>query len=657
MTAISEIPADQIEPAAGDDESYRFMAPGNPVLTANLASLWAHDPPFAERLEKLTVDHRYQVEAAASGEPTLSILQDARRLFIHSKHRPRDEALRLINSLDIDGKVFFYLFGLGLGYTLQELFNRASDEAVFCIFEPDLGAILAALSHRDFAEMIDSRRIHFFCDLDKSDLFTRLMPFTAMVSLGTVDVELAAAVRLHPEFHSQMQGWLAEFASFCKTNMNTLVLNGRRTLENIARNLGWYACTSDIKRLKDRYIGKPAIVVSAGPSLRKNRHLLKEAANGAIIIAVQTTFAPLLEMGIEPDFVTALDYHDICTRFFEKIPAGVRTELVAEPKATNKIFDLHGGPLTIIGNEMAESLLREMNLGKTGLPSGSTVAHLAYYLAEHLGCNPIGFVGQDLGFTDGLYYVPGTSYEDVWRPELGRFTTVEMKNWEQIVRERPIMRKIPDQAGRPMYTEERLFAYLQQFERDFCRTKTTIIDASEGGSAKRGTRVMPLREMLDTYCNAAIERDVVPALHDSIDPPPNDADVIDRCLISIQNRKDEARDIERISRDTIALLRELHEHIDDQPRVNRLIARIDSLRQQMHALGKTYDLVVQLTQQTELKRFKTDRQVKSKKLSGIDLQREQVSRDIDNVAGMIEAAEAFVQLMDECMEHLKAEAT
>ena len=73
-----------------------------------------------------------------------------------------------------------------------------------------------------------------------------------------------------------------------------------------------------------------------------------------------------------------------------------------------------------------------MKLNKPRMPTGATVAHLAYYVAEHLGCDPIIFVGQDLGFSDGLCYTPGTSYEDVWRPELARFCTVEMKQWEQI---------------------------------------------------------------------------------------------------------------------------------------------------------------------------------------------------------------------------------
>jgi len=60
--------------------------------------------------------------------------------------------------------------------------------------------------------------------------------------------------------------------------------------------------------------------------------------------------------------------------------------------------------------------------------------------------------------------------------------------WEQIARDRYILRRIPDQQGKPMYTEERLFLYLQQFERDFARSAARIIDATEGGALKRGRR-------------------------------------------------------------------------------------------------------------------------------------------------------------------------
>jgi len=71
----------------------------------------------------------------------------------------------------------------------------------------------------------------------------------------------------------------------------------------------------------------------SGSFARKNKHLLHEAAGKAVIIAVQTTLSHCFELGVEPQFVTSLDYHDICTRFFERLPPTLKTELIAEPKA------------------------------------------------------------------------------------------------------------------------------------------------------------------------------------------------------------------------------------------------------------------------------------------------------------------------------------
>jgi hypothetical protein len=632
---------------ASADSSSRFVLPTDAPWLANLAALWAADPELAMAIEAMEGELLYPIEDARSGDPTVSVVSaEGRRVYLHSRHRPREEAERLIEKIDFEEQLFFHVHGLGLGYQLELLFDRAGEEAVFCVFESDLLLLRTTLMTRDLSAIIASRRVLFFTRLDKGNVFTRLNVQTPLISLGTVDIDHAPSIQRHPEFHAQMKAWLAEFASFGKTNMNTLVLNGRRTLENIARNLGWYTATPSVSRLEGLYAGKPAVVVSAGPSLRKNKHKLKALVGHAVIIAVQTTLQPLLEIGIEPDFVTSLDYHEICARFFEKLPKTLRTELIAEPKATIEIFKLNPGPVTVLGNEWAESLLREMELKKGTLTAGSTVAHLAYYVAEHLKCDPIIFVGQDLGFSDGLYYSPGTSYDDVWRPEFGRFCTAEMKQWEQIVRERPILRQIPDQAGRPMYTEERLFTYLQQFERDFSSSKAKIIDATEGGAAKLGTTVMSLAEAASQFC-----RDPLPV----VDKPLNEPDWrrVGDCIASLENRRSEAEEIASIGRETLPLLEELRDHITDQARVNRLIASIDLLRNRMNRHGQTYDLVMQMTQATELERFRADRKIAAKRLRGVDLQREQVTRDIDNVRGVMAAAADFAALMDEVMSQIR----
>jgi len=627
----------------------RYVLSDDAPLLANLAALWTIDPNLAAAIECLHPTPSYPVQISKSGLPTVAIPKPgAGSVCLHSRYQPLDEAKRLIDAIELTDRLCFYVFGFGLGYHVEALFERAGKDAIFCVFEPDLLLLRTAFEQRDYSKLIESRRMMFFPNLDKGDLLTRLTPQAALISVGAENVVHPPSMELAGDFHRQIQAWLEEFASFSRTSLNTVVLNSRRTAENVSRNLAWYVAAPGVAHLHQRHKGEPAVIVSAGPSLRKNKHLLKNLQGQAVMIAVQTTLQPLLEMGIEPNFVTALDYHDICTRFYEKLPPLLKTELVAEPKATSQIFRMYPGPVSLMGNRFAELMLRELSIAKPELPGGATVAHLAFYLAEHLGCDPIIFVGQDLGFSDGLCYAPGTSYEDVWRPELGPFCTVEMKQWEQIVRERFILRRIPDYEGRPMYTEERLFTYLQQFERDFLKSKATVIDATEGGAAKRGATPMKLFDAIERFCNK-------PLSAPSQEHPGFKWDRVSECIELIERRRDEARRIERISRQTLPLLDEIRDHIEDQPRVNRAIGDIDGLRAQMNELGPTYDLITELTQSSQLKRFEEDRKISAAKITGPEKQRRQVARDVENVRGVMEAAADFQRLMDEVIDRIAME--
>jgi hypothetical protein len=629
---------------ASCDYSTRFILQEGAPYLANLAALWVNDPGLAGQIEALPEPGGYPTEPSRSGPPTVALTTAQGRRYLHSRFDPPNEATKLIDTVGT-GKAGYFMLGFGLGYHVEILFDREGDEAIFCIFESDLRLLRTAMESRDLSRLLESRRLMFFIAPDKAELLQRLNPHTALFSVGVETVVHAPSQQIASPFYEQTRIWLEEFESFRQTSMNTLVLNSRRTAQNIARNVGWYVASPSLSRLRDCYKGNPAIIVSAGPSLRKNKHLLKELQGRVVIVAVQTTLQPLLEMGIEPQFVTSLDYHEICTRFFEKLPNHLKTELIAEPKANNAIFEMNPGPLTVLGNDFAEGLLREMKLRHEVMPPGATVAHLAYYLAEHIGCDPIIFVGQDLGFSDGLCYAPGTSYEDVWRPELSRFCSVEMKQWDQIVRERFILRKITDCQGRPMYTEERLFSYLQQFERDFLKTRTRIIDATEGGAAKAGSTAMTLAEARERFCRRELNCSA-PA------HPGLDWTRLSACIASLKARKEEANTIEQIGEQTLPLLTEIRDHLDSQPRVNRAIAAVDALRTRMNELGACYDLITQLTQPTELKRFEADRKIISSRVSGMDRQRLQVERDIENVIGVMRAARDFQQLMDEVISSL-----
>lgn len=615
------------------------------VLVENLAALWASDPALARLVDNVPDSEVLPLTPTKSGHRTASVASGTRSIALASRYDPNEEAAALTARAEAERYELFIL-GMGLGYHVQKLQQRF-DSATLWVFEPDMRVVRAAFECVDLSDAILEKKLRIVTRLNKGQLFAEWTPHLAAMSVGHQVVDHPPSVQLHADFLASARGLVEEFLAFGKTTINTLLVNSRRTCENLAQNIPWYVANPGLGRLKGAMTGKPAVIVAAGPSLRKNKHLLPSAVGKAVIISVQTAFQQLLDIGVEPNFVTSLDYHDICTQFFQHVPRHVRTELVAEPKATPKIFDLNPGPLSLLGNNFIEQLLREMKLDRPCLPSGATVAHLAYYLAEYLGCNPIIFVGQDLGFSDGLAYTPGTSYDDLWRPELSRYNTVEMMQWQRIVRDRGILRKVPDYRGGVTYTEERLYTYLQQFERDFAQSTRTIIDATEGGVAKRGAHVMTLAEALEQHCREPLGT-AVPA-HEGLR-----WDRLGDAAASLTARLLEAEQIESISRQTLPLLRDIRESLENQSRVNQLIAKIDPLRSRMNEIGSTYDLITQLTQQSELDRYAADRRTAASGIDGNEKQRRQIDRDLANVEHMITASEAFEALIKRCIEITRA---
>ena len=86
--------------------------------------------------------------------------------------------------------------------------------------------------------------------------------------------------------------------------------------------------------------------------------------------------------------------------------------------------------------------------------------------------------------------------------------------------------------------------------------------------------------------------------------------------------------------------------------MNRAISRVDALRARMHALNDCYELIMQMSQLTELQRFQADRKIGAAKLDATEKQRRQVTRDIANVEGVVNAAGEFQTLMADVIDNL-----
>ncbi len=626
-------------------------ANGNDLFLKNMRQLWRFDPALAMEVDAVFDDERVPVERARSGGWTAQLATaGGQAIYLHSRHDPEAEAKAFADAVPLDDKFCVVVSGLGLGYHVQALYRRLTGEAVIVCSEPSIPLIASALSCVDLSDAIASRRFILLTDADKNRLHQRLQPFNTLIMLGAQFVAHAPSVRANPQAHAAVREALTEFITYTRMTLMTLVANSRIPCRNIAMNLVHYVSTPSVDILRDRFRGCPGVVISAGPSLRRNMDQLAELQGRAVFVAVQTALRPLAERGITPDFVTSLDFHEMSRKFFEGIPNLDRVHLVAEPKATWVVLDDYPGPVSLLNNDWARLVIGDELGNRGGLPAGATVAHLAFYLAVFLGCDPIIFVGQDLAFTGHAFYVPGVEIHGAWRSELNRFHSLEHKEWERIVRNRPILRTVTGNDGRELYTDELLFTYLEQFEKDIAAVAARVINATEGGARIRGTETMTLREVAERYCAAPIDRERF-AYRDSEcrrDPsrwaPTRD---------ELETRITELDAAERNCEELLRLLEELTGLVDDPDRFNRRLIRVDELRTKVQRESRAYQVINFATQMAEFRRFSADRRISAAELEERERAKRQIVRDTEFVTAVREGAIDCKEILSDALERIE----
>lgn len=629
----------------------------------NLEALYGTDPDLAQRIEALPFAQVPALETAQDGHPTVRLTaDDGKPIYVHSRYQPSEEARGHIlaqarrkteppdaedeGPLEELDQQCFLLCGLGLGYHAAEIEQRFPRPFIL-ISEDDLPLIKAAFCVTDLSVPLRQKRLTLLTSLDKNMLHSRLNPILTPLMLGLHFITPPHGRRVHAEFHAGMTQLMRDFVSYGRVQMYSLVRNARATNENAAMNLPAYVRHPGVEQLAGRAQGYPAIIVAAGPSLARNVEQLAELRQRAVIIAVQTVLKTLIARGMPPHFVTSLDYHEISAQFFAGLDPG-ETILVAEPKVSWRVPESYRGRMHLLHSDFLANLLRDAAPPRGQLRAGSTVAHLAFYLAEHLGCDPILLIGQDLAYSEGLYYPAGMPIEQIWQPELSRFVTVEMKQWERIARFKGQLHRVKDIRGRDTYTDTVWFTYAEQFQSDFLASRARVIHATEGGMRLEGTEVMSLRDAAAQFCT----RSLPPRLFD-VEAPRVTPETRQHICDAIETRLAELREIHAIASETIVVLRQLEGLLDQPDEFNRLIGRVDELRARMHRNGRTTELVSKVSQMAELRRVQADRSISDREAETPAMARRRLKRDREYVEAFLEGCDYLLRMLPAVLQRTK----
>ncbi|MBT0741582.1 motility associated factor glycosyltransferase family protein [Campylobacter lari] len=303
---------------------------------------------------------------------------------------------------------FLIFFGIGNGMLIFELLKNPLKDYI-CIIEPEIELIYIALHLNDFSQDLQDKRLHIYLYEDINFLtFYRFFEQEKIhFFVKTYDLLLMS------NFYENYEDAITTTNSLCIESIKSLVVRQGNSSEDsfegitqLLHNLPYQLANPSLKDLlkqrKDKI--ENAIVVSTGPSLIKQLPLLKEYANKASIICADTAYPILAKHNIKPDYVLALERHDLVYQCFEQdnqefdkdilfIIASVAHKSVIDTlEKTKKPYILVHRPLPF------SKALHMDDYGYLG--SGMSVANMAYDLAVKLGHKNIILIGQDLAYDE-----------------------------------------------------------------------------------------------------------------------------------------------------------------------------------------------------------------------------------------------------------------
>ncbi len=294
---------------------------------------------------------------------------------------------------------------------------------------------------------------------------------------------------------------MIDFGRVNEVKRATIGLLSDLWLANYNANLSVIRNGNGVLSLFDRFDSVPAVVVAAGPSLDKNGYLLSKLAGKAIIVAVDTVYSALLDMGVKPDMVITLDPQPEITLFYENIDSS-GTYLVAPTIVHPDVLSVWKGEV-ILYNKHAPDIPTLNNIAKShnhlgSLIPGGSVLTVGLDLIFRMGAEPIGFAGQDLSYPPGVSaYTSNTRYAS-----LDKNSLFEEKK-EQLVTETDIFGREVTSLKSMTVTKQWMEWAFVNFKR---KQKATFINLTEGGIVKGTSHAMSLDEWITRYVDGSKKR-------------------------------------------------------------------------------------------------------------------------------------------------------
>ena len=442
----------------------------------------------------------YTIKETSNGKKTL-IYKNEKEIRIHSAYDPEKETNRTVSQFDKGRCSYILITGLGLGYHLKALHEKYP-ETPQIIIEHDQEVV--ELTKKHFPDHIKDS-IVITPETDYSTIFENI-DMTGFI--GVSHYVHKPSYGLYSEYYSMTLRDINQYISSKISDLLTRFEFEERWIKNIFSNLHHLTHSIPVKSLFGKFKGYPGIIISAGPSLRKNIDVLESIKEKALLVSVDTAIKVLEKKNIKPHIVMTLDAQKYSLKHFTGLSASstvLLADLVSYPEVmrtykgdkiistTSKYYPDENGNLQRETTPVMDWI--EQYIAPIGdIQSGGSVATSVFDLLLNLGCDPIILVGQDLAYTGREIHCSGSYHNDDWLPITTRFINLDTIN-QQVVRKRKI-KYIESYGGKGTVVSDFVFdLYRGWFEDSAKKVPITVINATEGGGRIANTKEEDLKSL------------------------------------------------------------------------------------------------------------------------------------------------------------------
>ncbi|NLY74095.1 MAG: DUF115 domain-containing protein [Firmicutes bacterium] len=425
-----------------------------------------------------------EINSSRNGLPVARIIKDQRKVYLNSAYDPELEAERWVERHAGDKSALIFCGG-GFLYHLKAVLRLGCYQRVVC-YEPSPAILKACLHEVDLSEIKGDYLL--LAGNNYGECAGLVSQYLMYLILDSDLVVLPPYQDIFPDEIGAFQNILRESVRINRANLATANHFGEKWVSNAIKNLPTIINSPGVKHFFNQFNGIPAIIVSAGPSLEKNIHLLNDIKDKAVIICAGTSIRAMRKFGVSPHFLVAFDGTD----YNKKIYANLDLDdicLIYNYRFNDAALSYFGGKkvyMKLDTETFSDFLSLKLGNYEFGtVRSGFSVAHPSVDLAIKFGCSPVILIGQDLAYTGDKRYAESLYQKVIDRNKLP-----------------PNCFITKDIYGQDIVTDKQLDSFRVLFElmvSEYYRDKK-IFNATEGGQPIKGVPNHKLADLIDEYC-------------------------------------------------------------------------------------------------------------------------------------------------------------